>query len=181
MLVGKRLGSERIRRYNMQIEKFEENEGLELSDAFFMAEALKEARLAAEEGEVPVGAVIARDGRIIGRGRNAREYGKNALAHAEIAAINQACAELGGWRLTRCTLYVTLEPCPMCAGAIISARIPRVVSAVKDAKAGAFGSVLNMNSYPLNHKADTEFGLMSEQSSELLSGFFRSLREKLRK
>lgn len=150
-----------------------------MDDTYFMAEALKEAELAASEGEVPVGAVIVRNGEIIGRGRNAREYGKNALAHAEIAAIDQACHSLGGWRLMGCTLYVTLEPCPMCAGAIISARIPRVVSAVKDAKAGAFGSVLNMNSYPLNHKTRVEFGVLAESASELLSGFFAELRKKL--
>ena len=151
----------------------------ERTDEFFMAEAMREARLAAEAGEVPVGAVIVRDGEIIARGRNTREYGKNALGHAEISAIDEACKRLGGWRLTRCTLYVTLEPCPMCAGAIISARIPRVVSAVKDAKAGAFGSVINLNSYPLNHKSQTDFGVMSEEASEMLSDFFISLRQRL--
>ena len=159
--------------------KTERGLSAEVSDELFMAEAMKEARLAAEEGEVPVGAVIVRDGEIIGRGRNTREYGKNALGHAEIAAIDQACKRLGGWRLTRCTLYVTLEPCPMCAGAIISARIPRVVSAVKDAKAGAFGSVVNLNSYPLNHKAQTDFGVLSQEASEMLSGFFTAIRKKL--
>ena len=151
----------------------------EKNDEFFMAEAIKEAKLAEAEGEVPVGAVIVRDGEIIGRGRNTREYGKNALGHAEISAIDQACKRLGGWRLTRCTLYVTLEPCPMCAGAIISARIPRVVSAVKDAKAGAFGSVINLNSYPLNHKTVTDYGVLSSEASEMLSGFFVNLRKKL--
>ena len=151
----------------------------EETDELFMAEAIKEARLAEAEGEVPVGAVIVRDGEIIARGRNTREYGKNALGHAEIAAIDQACKRLGGWRLTRCTLYVTLEPCPMCAGAIISARIPRVVSAVKDAKAGAFGSVINLNSYPLNHKTQTDYGVLADQASEMLSGFFLNLRKKL--
>ena len=148
-------------------------------DRLYMAEAMNEARLAEAEGEVPVGAVIVRDGEIIGRGRNTREYGKNALGHAEIAAIDEACKRLGGWRLTGCALYVTLEPCPMCAGAIISARIPRVVSAVKDAKAGAFGSVINLNSYPFNHKTRTDFGVLSEEASELLSGFFLSLRKRL--
>ena len=151
----------------------------ENTDEFFMSEAIKEARLAEAEGEGPVGAVIVRDGEIIGRGRNTREYGKNALGHAEISAIDEACKRLGGWRLTRCTLYVTLEPCPMCAGAIISARIPRVVSAVKDAKAGAFGSVINLNSYPLNHKAQVDYGVLSEEASEMLSGFFVSLRKRL--
>ena len=149
------------------------------ADRFYMAEAMREAKLAEVEGEVPVGAVVVRDGEIIGRGRNTREYGKNALGHAEISAIDQACKRLGGWRLTRCTLYVTLEPCPMCAGAIISARIPRVVSAVKDAKAGAFGSVINLNSYPLNHKTQTDYGVLSSEASEMLSGFFVNLRKKL--
>lgn len=152
---------------------------VEGTDEFFMREAIKEARLAEAAGEVPVGAVVVRDGEIIGRGRNTREYGKNALGHAEIAAIDEACRRLGGWRLTRCTLYVTLEPCPMCAGAIISARIPRVVSAVKDAKAGAFGSVINLNSYPFNHKTATDFGVLSLEASEMLSGFFADLRKRL--
>ena len=149
-------------------------------DRFYMSEAMKEARLAAEEGEVPVGAVIVRDGEIIARGRNTREYGKTALGHAEISAIGDACKRLGGWRLTRCTMYVTMEPCPMCAGAIISARIPRVVSAVKDAKAGAFGSVINLNSYPLNHKVETDFGVLSEEATEMVGDFFKKLRESLR-
>ena len=148
-------------------------------DRFYMSEAMKEARIAESEGEVPVGAVIVRDGEIIGRGHNTREYGKNALGHAEIAAIDQACKRLGGWRLTGCTLYVTLEPCPMCAGAIISARVPRVVSAVKDAKAGAFGSVINLNSYPLNHKPKLTFGVLSDDASSMLSGFFSNLRVKM--
>ncbi|MBQ9116488.1 MAG: nucleoside deaminase [Clostridia bacterium] len=153
---------------------------LDEKDALFMEAALEEARAAAAEGEVPVGAVVVRDGVIIGRGRNRRELGKNALAHAEIIAIDEACRNLGGWRLPGCTLYVTLEPCPMCAGAIISARIPRVVSAVRDAKAGAFGSVLNMNSYPLNHKTQIEFGVLAQPCGELLSDFFAELRKKLR-
>ena len=150
-------------------------------DIKFMELALSLAREAAAIGEVPVGAVIVRGGEIIGRGRNTREYGKNALGHAEIAAIDQACKRLGGWRLTGCTLYVTLEPCPMCAGAIISARIPRVVSAVKDAKAGAFGSVINLNSYPLNHKPKLTFGVLAEDASSMLRGFFSELRVKLQK
>lgn len=150
-------------------------------DTLFMTEALKEAELAAQEGEVPVGAVVVRDGQIIGRGRNAREYGKNALAHAEIVAIDSACKQIGSWRLLGCTLYVTMEPCPMCAGAIISARIPRVVCSVRDAKAGAFGSVINLNSYPLNHKTQVEYGLLNEPYTRLLGDFFAELRKKLRK
>jgi len=166
---------------NKILELSKESEAADAAEAdrFFMAEAMREARIAEGEGEVPVGAVIVRDGEIIGRGRNTREYGKNALGHAEIMAIDQACKRLGGWRLTRCTLYVTLEPCPMCAGAIISARIPRVVSAVKDYKAGAFGSVINLNSYPFNHKTETEFGILSSEATEMLSGFFSTLRLKL--
>lgn len=152
--------------------------GADTDSELFMREAINEARAAAEKGEVPVGAVIVRDGRIVGRGRNARETGKNALAHAEIAAIDEACRTLGGWRLPECTLYVTLEPCPMCAGAIVNARLPRVVCAVKDSKAGAFGSVLNLNAYPLNHRVDISYGVCAEEASSLLSDFFRGLREK---
>ena len=153
----------------------------ENQDLIYMQEALAEAALAAQEDEVPVGAVIVRDGHIIARGRNAREHGKNALAHAEIAAINNACNALGGWRLPRCTLYVTMEPCPMCAGAILNARIPRVVFAVPDAKAGAFGSVLDLNALPLNHTASVSCGLCREQAEEQLAAFFARLREKRRK
>ena len=148
------------------------------ADSYFMNQAIDEARIASEMGEVPVGAVIVKDGKVIGRGRNTRETGKTALGHAEIMAIGQACAELGGWRLMGCTLYVTMEPCSMCAGAIISARIPKVICAVKDAKAGAFGSVLNVNSYPLNHKTDISFGLMENKSRELIGEFFEKLRKK---
>ena len=143
-----------------------------------MGEALAEANAAAEMGEVPVGAVIVHGNQIIARGRNAREADKNALAHAEISAINAACRALGGWRLPDCTLYVTMEPCPMCAGAIINARLPKVVCAVRDSKAGAFGSVLNFNSYPLNHKPDVSYGLMEDEARALLSSFFLRLRRK---
>ena len=149
-----------------------------VSDELFMSEAIKEAALAAEMGEVPVGAVIVKNGEIIGRGRNTRENGKTALGHAEIMAIEQACAKLGGWRLMGCTMYVTMEPCPMCAGAVISARIPKVVSAVKDAKAGAFGSVLNVNSYPLNHKTEVTCGVMETEAVGLIGEFFARLRKK---
>lgn len=149
-------------------------------DTVYMREAIREAELAAAEGEVPVGAVIVRDGRIIGRGRNARESDKNALAHAELIAINEACRKLGGWRLTGCKLYVTMEPCPMCAGAIINARVPEVVCAVKDAKAGAFGSVIDLNSYPLNHKTAVRYGACEGESLRLVTDFFADLRKKLR-
>lgn len=150
------------------------------NDVEYMREAMREAELAASEGEVPVGAVIVRDGRIIGRGRNARESGKNALAHAELIAINEACRELGGWRLMGCKLYVTMEPCPMCAGAIVNARIPEVVCAVKDAKAGAFGSVIDLNTYPLNHKTAVSYGVCERESLKLVTDFFTDLRKKLR-
>ncbi len=147
-------------------------------DKSFMLEALRLAKEAADDGEVPVGAVIVHDGEIIGRGRNRRELQKNALAHAELEAINEACGTLGGWRLPNCTLYVTLEPCPMCAGGIVNARIGRVVSALRDSKSGAYGSVLNLNFYPLNHKTSLEYGVCEAEARELMEGFFRRLREK---
>ena len=147
-------------------------------DEQMMREALALAAEAAAEGEVPVGCVITLGDRIVGRGRNRRETGKNALAHAEIEAIHDACTTLGGWRLWQCTLYVTLEPCPMCAGAIINARIPRVVHGAKDAKAGSCGSVVDLFSLPYNHKPQVEQGLLEDECGEALSAFFRRLREK---
>ncbi len=150
-------------------------------DEKFMEEALILAKQASDCGEVPVGAVIVHKGEIVGRGRNRRELAKNALAHAEMEAINEACATLGGWRLPECTMYVTLEPCPMCAGGIVNARISRTVVALKDAKSGALGSVLDLNLYPLNHKTLTEYGICEERSRKLMQEFFVSLREKRRK
>jgi len=141
-------------------------------DAFFMDAALTLARAAAEEGEVPVGCVIVRENRIIAGEYNGREGEKNALWHAETAAIDQACRALRGWRLPGCTLYVTLEPCPMCAGAIWNARIPRVVIGAKDARAGAMGSLLNLASYPLNPKPEVTFGVRERECRELLQSFF---------
>ncbi len=149
------------------------------NDVIFMQAALELAKEAALDGEVPVGAVVVHGGKIVGRGRNRREKAKNALAHAEIEAINEACRTLGGWRLPECTMYVTLEPCPMCAGGLINARIDRVVVALSDAKSGALRSVLNMNSYPLNHKTKTEFGLMENESRELMTAFFGALRSRI--
>ena len=149
-------------------------------DEQMMREALDLAREAAAEGEVPVGCVITLNGRIVGRGRNRRELGKSALAHAELEAIAEACKTLGGWRLWQCTLYVTLEPCPMCAGAIINARIPRVVYGARDAKAGSCGSVVDLFSLPYNHKPQVEQGLLEEECGAVLSRFFRDLRARRR-
>ena len=145
-------------------------------DEQMMQEALALAAEAAAEGEVPVGCVVTLEDRIVGRGRNRREVGKNALAHAELEAIAEACRTLGGWRLWRCTLYVTLEPCPMCAGAIINARIPRVVYGAKDAKAGSCGSVVDLFALPFNHRPVVEQGLLEDQCGLLLSQFFQDLR-----
>ena len=148
------------------------------NDKEFMQSALSLARQAAAEGEVPVGAVIVHKGKIIGSGRNGREKTKNALAHAELLAINEACNTLGGWRLPECTLYVTLEPCPMCAGGIINSRIGRTVIALPDSKSGCLGSVINFNSYPFNHKTGVEYGLCENEARALMSDFFNALRNK---
>ena len=147
----------------------------------FMKQALSLAKEAAALGEVPVGAVIVRNGEIIGRGRNTREYGKNALGHAEIAAIDQACKALGGWRLMGCTLYVTLEPCPMCGGAILNARVGRVVYGAKDASMGVFGSVLNYNAYPLGYKPNVTSGILADESRALMQRFFEAARARKRR
>ena len=146
-------------------------------DETFMREALKLAEEAAAEGEVPVGCVITDGDTIVGRGRNRRESRKNALCHAEIEAINEACNTLGGWRLWRCTLYVTLEPCPMCAGAIINARIPRVVYGARDSRAGSCGSLTDLFAVPYNHHPQVTEGVLAEESSALLGAFFKNLRE----
>jgi len=144
----------------------------------WMRQAIDHAKLAEDEGEVPVGAVIVKDGVIVGTGRNRREMGKNALAHAEIEAINQACNTLGGWRLFGCTLYVTLEPCPMCAGAIINARLDTVVYGADDAKAGSCGSVVDLFELPYNHRPHCIRGVLKEECTALLSDFFAKLRQK---
>ena len=147
-----------------------------MDDLYFMDQALELAREAASEGEVPVGCVVVRNGEIVGRGRNRRETGRTALGHAEIQAISQACEKLGGWRLWECTLYVTLEPCPMCAGAIINARIPRVVYGASDAKCGACGSVCDLFSMDFNHHPKVEKGLREQEAAQLLTEFFQNLR-----
>ena len=149
-------------------------------DEYFMEQALMLAREAFDDGEVPVGCVIVRDGQIVGRGRNRRETGKTALGHGEIEAISDACNTLGGWRLWDCTLYVTLEPCPMCAGAIINARIPRVVYGASDTKSGACGSVCDLFSMAFNHHPTVEKGIREEECAALLQEFFQNLRMELR-
>lgn len=147
-----------------------------MEDREFMSMALTLAAEAAAEGEVPVGCVIVRGDEVVGRGRNRREKEKSALCHAELEAIAEACATLGGWRLWECTLYVTLEPCPMCAGAIINARIPRVVYGASDAKAGSCGSVCDLFSMAYNHHPQVEKGVMEEEAAALLKEFFANLR-----
>jgi len=142
----------------------------------YMARALELAKEAMAEGEVPVGCVIVRDGKVVGEGRNRRETCRTALGHAEIEAIDQACRTLGGWRLTGCTLYVTLEPCPMCAGAIVNARIPALYYGTKDDKAGCCGSVLNLFEERFNHHPRIYGGLMEEECTDLLQQFFQNLR-----
>lgn len=143
-----------------------------------MKRAIELAHISADEGEVPVGAVVVKDGEIVGEGRNRRELGKNALYHAETEAIDAACKALGGWRLWQCDMYVTLEPCPMCAGAIINSRIKKVVFGAYDEKAGSFGSVINFNDLPYNHKPELQGGVCEEECKALLSQFFKDLREK---
>ena len=151
-----------------------------MTDQEFMGQALELAAQAAAEGEVPVGCVIVREGQIVGRGRNRRETGKSALAHAEIEAIHEACRTLGGWRLWECTLYVTLEPCPMCAGAILNARIPRVVYGAGDPKSGAVRSVCGLFDMAFNHHPAVEAGVREAECAALLEEFFRKLRVTLR-
>lgn len=142
----------------------------------FMLRALELARAAYEDGEVPVGAVAVRKGEIVGEGRNRREKGKNALYHAEIEAIDNACKALGGWRLWECELYVTLEPCPMCAGAIVNARIPRVYFGAYDVKNGCCGSVANVLQLQNGYHPACEGGIMEDDCAALMSDFFKKLR-----
>ena len=142
-----------------------------------MNEALILAREAYEAGEVPVGCVIVHEGQIVGRGRNRREADNNALAHAELLAIEEACKTLGGWRLSGCKLYVTLEPCPMCAGGIISARVPEVFYGAKDSGIGACGSVLNLFEEEFRHRPKLRGGILQEECSQVLGGFFQKLRK----
>lgn len=147
-----------------------------MTDEDIMKVALEEAQKAFDIGEVPVGAVVTLDGEIVGRGYNRRETDKNALRHAELIAIDEACTVLGGWRLWQCELFVTLEPCPMCAGAIINSRIKRVVFGAYDKKAGSCCSVTNLFELPYNHKPEVVGGVMEEKCSTILSEFFKQLR-----
>ena len=151
-----------------------------MDDLYFMDQALELAKEAAAEGEVPVGCVIVRGDEIVGRGRNRRETAKTALGHAEIEASAEANRNLGGWRLWECTLYVTLEPCPMCAGAIVNARIPRVVYGASDSKCGACGSVCDLFNMDFNHHPAVEKGIREDEASALMTEFFQNLRVTLR-
>ena len=153
-------------------------DGVFIPEERFMREALRLAEEAAAEGEVPVGAVVVYRGEIVGTGRNRREKERNALCHAEIEAIDMACRRLHGWRLWQCELYVTLEPCPMCAGAIINARLPVVVYGAPDPKAGSCRSVVRLFDLPYNHRPQVIGGLLEEECAGVLTGFFRALREK---
>lgn len=147
-------------------------------DTRFMREALRQAKKAASLGEVPIGAVLVKDGKILARGYNRRNTDKTTLAHAEITAIRKASRRLGDWRLEECTLYITLEPCPMCAGAIVQARILRVVAGCMNQKAGCAGSVLNLLNTPgLNHKVLFEKGILEKECTALLQSFFKELRQ----
>ena len=145
-------------------------------DVAFMREAMSLAALAEQIDEVPVGALIVRDGEVIARAYNTREHSKCATHHAEILAIEEACRVLGGWRLPGCTLYVTMEPCAMCAGAIINSRIPRVVYGAPDLRFGAFGSLINLAELPLNHKPEIVGGVLGEENVEILRAYFKKKR-----
>lgn len=149
------------------------------ADEKFMREALRQAKKAADLGEMPVGAVIVRDGKIISRGYNKRETKKNALYHAEIIAIERACKKLGGWRLPQCRMYVTLEPCPMCAGAILNARIEKVFFGAYDEKSGCAGSKINLLDMNLcNFTAEAEGGILKAECRDIIKEFFKNLRNR---
>lgn len=149
------------------------------SDDFFMRHAMREAEAAWQDGEVPIGCIIVQDGKIIGRGRNSMEGLKDPTAHAEIIAIGAACSALQNWRLEGCTLYVTLEPCPMCAGAILNSRLAKVVFGARDKRLGALGSTYDiLGGNPINRKVETVSGVMAEDCLEMLKAFFRDLRTK---
>ena len=149
-----------------------------MNDEYFMAEALKEAQKAFDIDEVPIGAVIEHKGEIIGRGYNRRNTEKNPLMHAEIIAINEAAKVIGDWRIEDCTIYVTVEPCPMCSGAIVQARIPRVVFGAHNAKAGCGGSIINLLQMDkLNHRCDVVSGVMEDECRNMMKMFFKRFRK----
>ena len=148
------------------------------SDIFFMDKALELAKRAFDMGEVPVGAVVVRNGEIIGKGYNLRENLKSAVSHAEVLAIEEACRSVGSWRLSGCTLYVTMEPCPMCAGTLVNSRIDRVVFGCKDRVAGCLGSVMDFRYYPINHSFSVQSGVREEECAQLLKSFFDNKRKK---
>lgn len=146
-------------------------------DAVYMSLAIEQARLAAAEGEVPIGAVLVCDGAVVAHGRNARESAADPTAHAELIAIREGAERLGRWRLSGCTLYVTLEPCPMCAGALVNARIDRLVYGASDPKAGAVGTLYDLSADPrLNHRFEVTACVLGDECSRLLTEFFRGLR-----
>ena len=154
---------------------------MQTTDERYMREAIRQARKAAELGEVPIGCVIEYEGKIIGRGYNRRKTDKNTLSHAELNAIRKASKKMGDWRLEECTMYITLEPCQMCSGAIVQARIPRVVIGCMNPKAGCAGSILNILQEPrFNHQVDITYGVLEEECSNMLTEFFKSLRLRLK-
>ena len=150
--------------------------------SFFMRKAIHQAQRAAALGEVPIGCVIVHDGKVIGRGFNRRLTSHSTLAHAEIIAIRQACRKLGDWRLEGCTMYVTLEPCQMCSGALVQARIDRVIVGAPNPKAGCAGSILNLLQVPqFNHQVEVKRGVMEQECSQMLKSFFKDLRERIKR
>ena len=152
-----------------------------MTNTDYMREALREAQKAYKLGEVPIGAIVVRKGEIISRAYNRRETGKNALLHAETEAIYKACEKLGGWRLWECELYVTLEPCPMCAGAIVNARIPKVYFGAYDDKNGACGSGVDLMNMENNFRSEVTGGILEDECSKIIKDFFREMRNKLSK
>lgn len=175
----KRTGGERKQ---MNLYDAAEDQEQKKTDEKYMKAALKQAKKAYDLDETPIGCVIVHDGKIIGRGYNRRNTEKNPLAHAEIAAIRKASRKIGDWRLEDCTMYVTLEPCQMCAGAIVQSRIPQVVVGCMNPKAGCAGSVLNLlEMKEFNHQAELRTGVLEEECSSMMKQFFRELRERKKK
>ncbi|MEH7502894.1 tRNA adenosine(34) deaminase TadA [Neobacillus drentensis] len=150
-----------------------------VQDEQFMREAIKEAKIAEDLNEVPIGAVMVMEGKVVARAHNLREIEQNAVAHAELLAIDQACKKLGSWRLEEATLYVTLEPCPMCAGAIILSRVKRVVYGAADPKGGCAGTLMNLlEDDRFNHQSEVTSGVLERECGQMLSDFFRKIRER---